>query len=112
MSAYLLRHEGLFVGSSAAVNCVGAVKVARLLGPGHRVVTLLCDGGARHLSKFHSPAYLASLGLISPFQSDQDHAAFDKNFPVDNSLDWVGPPDIDHSTAYGQATALAQKRET
>ena len=62
-AAYLLRNEGLFVGSSAAVNCVGAVRVARALGPGHTVVTLLCDGGQRHLSKFHSPQYLADAGL-------------------------------------------------
>ena len=60
---YLLRNEGLFVGSSAAMNCVGAVKVARALGPGHTIVTVLCDGGHRHLSKFHSPAYLEQHGL-------------------------------------------------
>lgn len=51
------------MGSSAAMNCVGAVKAARRLGPGHTVVTVLCDGGHRHLSKFHSPAYLAEHGL-------------------------------------------------
>lgn len=53
----------MFVGSSAAVNCVGAVKAARALGPGHTIVTVLCDGGARHLSKFHSPTYLAEMDL-------------------------------------------------
>lgn len=63
MAAYLLRNDGLFLGSSAAMNCVGAVKAARLLGPGHRIVTILCDGGQRHLSKFHNPEYLAELGL-------------------------------------------------
>lgn len=63
MAAYLLRNDGLFVGSSSAMNCVGAVKAARLLGPGHTVVTVLCDGGARHLSRFHSAAYLESQGL-------------------------------------------------
>ncbi|KAI8463680.1 MAG: cysteine synthase [Monoraphidium minutum] len=63
MAAHLLRADGLFVGSSAAMNCVGAVKAARALGPGHTVVTLLCDGGQRHLSKFHSPEYLAAAGL-------------------------------------------------
>lgn len=62
-AAYLLRNEGLFVGSSAAMNCVGAVKAARALGPGHTVVTVLCDGGHRHMSKFHSPACLAEYGL-------------------------------------------------
>ena len=60
---YLLRNEGLFVGSSAAMNCVGAVKAARQLGPGHTIVTVLCDGGHRHLTKFHSPQYLAQYGL-------------------------------------------------
>lgn len=63
MAAYLLRNDGLFVGSSSAMNCVGAVKAARLLGPGHTIVTILCDGGARHLSRFHSSAYLEDQGL-------------------------------------------------
>lgn len=58
MSRYLLREEGLFVGSSSAVNVCGAVKVAERLGPGHVVVTILCDGGARHLSKFWSASYV------------------------------------------------------
>lgn len=58
------RNDGLFIGSSAAVNCVGAVKVARALGPGHTVVTVLCDGGARHLSKFHNPSYLRDMDLL------------------------------------------------
>ncbi len=63
MAQYLLRNEGLWVGSSAAMNCVGAVKAARAVGPGRTVVTLLCDGGHRHLSKFHNPEYLAAMGL-------------------------------------------------
>lgn len=48
------------------MNCVGAVRVARQLGPGHTIVTILCDSGARHLSKFHNPKYLAEHGL-TPF---------------------------------------------
>lgn len=63
-AAYLLRNDGLFVGSSAAMNCVGAVKVARALGRGHRIVTVLCDGGQRHMSKFHSGEYLQSMDLL------------------------------------------------
>ncbi|CAM6104414.1 unnamed protein product [Calypogeia fissa] len=63
MSRYLLRNDGLFIGSSSAVNCVGAVRVARLLGPGHTIVTILCDSGSRHLSKFQNPDYLAAHGL-------------------------------------------------
>lgn len=63
MAQYLLCNDGLFVGSSAAMNCVGAVKAARQLGPGHTIVTVLCDGGHRHLSKFHSPRFLEEWGL-------------------------------------------------
>lgn len=63
LPACMCRNDGLFIGSSAAVNCVGAVKVARALGPGHTIVTVLCDGGARHLSKFHNPEYLKRYGL-------------------------------------------------
>ena len=64
MAQYLLRNDGLFVGSSAAMNCVGAVKAARMLGPGRTIVTVLCDGGHRHLSKFHNRKYLAQCGLL------------------------------------------------
>lgn len=70
MAAFLLRHEGLFVGSSAALNCVGAVKAARSLGPGHTIVTILCDGGQRHLSKFHSDQYLKELHLQPEYTGD------------------------------------------
>eukprot|EP00889_Picochlorum_renovo_P008839 jgi/Picre1/35869/NNA_003328.t1 len=70
MAAFLLRQEGLFVGSSAAVNCVGAVKAARILGPGHTIVTMLCDGGQRHLSKFHSHQYLQELHLQPDYTGD------------------------------------------
>ncbi|OQS04529.1 cysteine synthase [Thraustotheca clavata] len=48
MTYHLLRHDGIFVGPSAALNVVGAVKLARELGPGHTVVTILCDGGDRY----------------------------------------------------------------
>lgn len=58
-----MRNDGLFVGSSSAMNCVGAVRVAQQLGPGHTIVTILCDGGARHLSKFQNPDYLAAHNL-------------------------------------------------
>lgn len=63
MSRFLLRKDGLFVGSSSAMNCVGAVRVARDLGPGHTIVTILCDSGMRHLSKFFNDEYLANHGL-------------------------------------------------
>jgi cysteine synthase len=66
MAHFLLRNEGLWVGSSSAVNCVGAVKVARKLGRCKRVVTILCDGGHRHLSKFYHQHFLESCGLRVP----------------------------------------------
>ena len=58
MARRLLRDEGLFVGGSAAMNCVGAVHAARRLGPGHTIVTVLCDSGARYMSTVHAPASL------------------------------------------------------
>ncbi|KAF8942606.1 hypothetical protein BGZ47_006317 [Haplosporangium gracile] len=64
MARYLVNQEGLFIGSSSAVNCVGAVRIARELGPGHTIVTLLCDSGQRHLTKFWNDEYLAKQGLI------------------------------------------------
>lgn len=72
MSRFILRHEGLFLGSSSALNLVGAVKAARSLGPGKRIVTILCDSGTRHFSKFYSEEYLAGDGLKVPKQSPLD----------------------------------------
>ncbi|KAG0334453.1 hypothetical protein BG004_000401 [Podila humilis] len=63
MARYLVNQEGLFIGSSSAVNCVGAVRIARELGPGHTIVTLLCDSGQRHLTKFWNDEYLIKQGL-------------------------------------------------
>ncbi|EFX00851.1 cysteine synthase 2 [Grosmannia clavigera kw1407] len=54
MARWLVEHDGIFAGSSTAVNCVAAVAVALTLPPGSRVVTLLCDSGQRHLSKFYN----------------------------------------------------------
>lgn len=45
------------------MNCVGAVRVAQTIGPGHTIVTILCDSGMRHLSKFYNAEYLSELGL-------------------------------------------------
>ncbi|CAK9166874.1 unnamed protein product [Ilex paraguariensis] len=63
MSRILLKNDGLFVGSSSAMNCVGAVRVAQTVGPGHTIVTILCDNGMRHLSKFYNAQYLSQHGL-------------------------------------------------
>ena len=55
--------EGLFVGSSSCVNLCAAVHIARQLGPGHRIVTVLCDSGSRHLSKFYNDEWLKEQGI-------------------------------------------------
>lgn len=56
MARWLVEKEGLFVGASSAVNCVAAVKAAQSLGTGKRIVTILCDSGTRHLSRFWKQA--------------------------------------------------------
>jgi cysteine synthase A len=60
----LLREEGLFLGSAAGVNVAGAVAVAREMGPGHRIVTVLCDSGHKYQSRLYNPAWLESKGLL------------------------------------------------
>jgi cysteine synthase A len=60
----LLHEEGLFVGSTSGINVAAAVQVARDLGPGHTVVTVLCDGGANYLSRLYNPDWLAQKGLL------------------------------------------------
>jgi cysteine synthase A len=62
----LLQHEGLCLGGSSAINIAGAVKLAEELGPGHTIVTILCDYGNRYQSKLFNPAYLQSRNLPSP----------------------------------------------
>jgi cysteine synthase A len=59
----LLREEGLLLGSTAGVNVAGAVRVAQQLGPGHTIVTILCDGGARYQSRLFNREWLAGRGL-------------------------------------------------
>ncbi|EGW30533.1 uncharacterized protein SPAPADRAFT_143060 [Spathaspora passalidarum NRRL Y-27907] len=56
MAKYLCINDGLFWGSSSAINCVAAVKTALKYGPGQRIVVIACDSGARHLSKFWKEA--------------------------------------------------------
>jgi cysteine synthase A len=62
----LLQHEGLSIGGSAGLNVAAAIRVARDLGPGHTVVTILCDGGARYQSKLFNPSFLRGKGLPVP----------------------------------------------
>jgi cysteine synthase A len=62
----LLKHEGLSVGGSAGINVAAAIRVARDLGPGHTIVTILCDSGSRYQSKLFNPELLRSKGLPVP----------------------------------------------
>jgi cysteine synthase A len=62
----LLEHEGLCLGGSSGVNVAGAVRLARHLGPGHTIVTVLCDSGTRYQSKLFNPDFLRSKNLPVP----------------------------------------------
>src|SRR5271154_5366590 len=62
----LLEHEGLCMGGSTGINIAGAVRMAQDLGPGHTIVTLLCDYGNRYQSKLFNPAFLREKGLPCP----------------------------------------------
>ncbi len=62
----LLREEGLCLGGSSGINVAGAIRLARDLGPGHTVVTVLCDSGTRYQSKLFNPAFLKEKGLPFP----------------------------------------------
>jgi cysteine synthase len=62
----LLQHDGLCLGSSSGINVAGAVRLARELGPGHTIVTMLCDSGMRYQSRLFNPVFLRSKGLPVP----------------------------------------------
>jgi cysteine synthase A len=62
----LLKHEGLCLGGSSAINIAGAVRMAREMGPGHTIVTILCDYGNRYQSKLFNPSFLKEKGLPVP----------------------------------------------
>jgi cysteine synthase A len=67
----LLKHEGLFLGGSSGINVAGAIRLARELGPGHTIVTILCDGGHRYASKLFNPDFLRSKNLPTPSWIDR-----------------------------------------
>ncbi|OYU70209.1 MAG: cysteine synthase A [Alphaproteobacteria bacterium PA2] len=62
----LMEHEGLVMGGSTGVNVAGAIRLAKDLGPGHTIVTILCDQGARYQSKIFNPEFLRERGLPTP----------------------------------------------
>ncbi|MEM1383262.1 MAG: cysteine synthase A [Pseudomonadota bacterium] len=71
----LLREEGLCMGLSTGINVAGAMRLARALGPGHTIVTILCDVGTRYQSKVFNPEFLRGKGLPVPNWLDRGGAA-------------------------------------
>lgn len=62
----LIEEEGLVLGSSSGINIAGAIRLAREMGPGHTIVTILCDYGTRYASRLFNPDFLRSKGLAVP----------------------------------------------
>ncbi|MCV2447503.1 cysteine synthase A [Paracoccus sp. DMF] len=62
----LLEHEGLCLGGSSGINVAGAIRMAREMGPGHTIVTVLCDYGTRYQTKLFNPEFLRAKGLPVP----------------------------------------------
>ena len=62
----LLEHEGLCLGGSSGINVAGAIRLAKEMGPGHIIVTVLADFGTRYQSKLFNPEFLRSKGLPVP----------------------------------------------
>jgi cysteine synthase A len=76
----LLREEGLCLGGSSGINVAAAIRMARELGPGHTIVTILCDGGQRYQSKLFNPEFLRSRDLPVPsWLDDQTGSASAKS---------------------------------
>ena len=68
----LMAEEGLSLGGSSGINVAGAIRLARELGPGHTIVTILCDYGSRYQSKLYNPEFLRSKDLPVPFWLDAE----------------------------------------
>jgi cysteine synthase A len=62
----LTQNEGICLGGSSGINVAGAIELAKELGPGHTIVTILCDYGSRYQSKIYNPEFLQSKGLPTP----------------------------------------------
>lgn len=62
----LAQEEGLILGGSSGINVAGAVRMAKDMGPGHTIVTILCDGGQRYFSRLYNPEFLRSKDLPTP----------------------------------------------
>ena len=81
----LLTEEGLCMGGSSGVNVAGAIRMAQELGPGHTIVTILCDYGTRYQSKIFNPDFLREKGLPVPPWTERDPIVVPEVFePVDD----------------------------
>ena len=76
----LLEHEGLCLGGSSGINIAGAIRLAKDLGPGKTIVTILADYGTRYQSKLFNPAFLKSKNLPVPDWLDKPRAELPKMF--------------------------------
>ena len=76
----LLEHEGLCVGGSTGINVAGAIRLARQLGPGHTIVTVLCDSGYRYQSKLFNPDFMRSKNLPVPAWLERKPSKIDLPF--------------------------------
>ena len=76
----LAENEGLVLGGSSGINVAGAMRMARDLGPGHRIVTILCDAGNRYQTKLYNPAFLREKGLPVPAWLDREPAMLPEVF--------------------------------
>ena len=79
----LLHDEGLSLGLSSGVNVAGAIRLARTLGPGKTIVTILCDPGSRYQSRLYNPEFLRSKGLTPPEWLDQPRSIEPDFVPVE-----------------------------
>ncbi|UZF92622.1 cysteine synthase A [Bosea sp. NBC_00550] len=71
----LLEHEGLCLGGSSGINVAGAIRLAKQMGPGHTIVTVLCDYGTRYQSKLFNPEFLRSKDLPVPGWLERDDSS-------------------------------------
>ncbi|MEN7343281.1 MAG: cysteine synthase A [Pseudomonadota bacterium] len=70
----MIRDEGIVLGGSSGINVAAAIRMAKALGPGHTIVTILCDGGLRYKARIFNPDYLAQRGLQMPEWLSQSFA--------------------------------------
>ena len=63
MTHYIVKSEGLFLGSSSGANLCGAYLLAKKMGPGNTIVTILCDSGQKYISRLYNPEFIKARGL-------------------------------------------------